>query len=91
MAYNGSYLSCLGNMGGLSDAKLWFYTTADSAATIAGTGYITAAAAKGIEVGDVVIVRQVTTLPNTTPLGLALYVVTAIASDAATVVKTSTA
>lgn len=91
MAYNSSYLTCLENTGGLSGHNVWFYTTNDSAATIAGAGYISDATTKGVQVNDVVIVTQVTTLPNTTPTGISIYVVSAVSAGAATVIKTATA
>lgn len=91
MPYNSNYLSCLGNNGGLSGHNMWFYTTTDNAATIAGAGYISDATAKGVQVNDIVIVSQVTTLPNTTPTGINVYVVSAVSAGAATVIKTATA
>lgn len=91
MAYNGDYLTCLGNYGGKSGHNLWFYTTTDAAAAIAGAGYISDATVKGMQANDVVIVTQVTTLPNTTPTGINVYVVSAISSGAATLIKTATA
>lgn len=91
MAYNSNYLTCIDALGGLSGHNLWFYTTTDSAATIAGAGYISDATAKGVQTNDVIIVTQVTTLPNTTPTGISVYVVSAVSSGAATVIKTATA
>jgi hypothetical protein len=91
MAYNGNYLSSLGNLGGLSGHNLWFYTTTDSAATIAGAGYFSDASTKNMQLNDVVIVTQVTSLPNTGPTGISIYVVSAVSSGAATVIKTATA
>ncbi len=91
MAYNTSYLSCLGPLGGLSGHNLWFYTTTDNNATITGAGYFSDATTKGMQANDVVLVTQVTTLPNTTPTGVSVYVVSAISSGAGTVIKTATA
>jgi hypothetical protein len=91
MAYNGNYLSCLGNLGGLSGHNIWFYTTPDNHATIAGAGYFSDAGAKNMQLNDVVIVTQVTSLPNTGPTGVSVYVVSAVSSGAATVIKTATA
>lgn len=91
MAYNGNYLSKVSYLGGLAGRRLWFYTTTDNAAAIAGAGYISDATTKGMEVGDVVIATVVTTLPHTTPLGISVYIVSAISSGAATVIKTATA
>jgi hypothetical protein len=91
MAYNSNYLSCLGNLGGLSGHNLWFYTTTDNNAAIVGAGYFSDAGAKGMQANDVVVVTQVTTLPNTTPTGISLYVVSAVSAGAATVIKTATA
>jgi hypothetical protein len=91
MAYNGNYLSKVSYLGGLAGRRLWFYTTTDNAATIAGASYVSDAVAKGMEVGDVVIVTTVTTLPHTTPLGISVYVVSAASATAATLIKTATA
>lgn len=91
MAYNSDYLSSALYLGGKAGRKLFFYTTVDSAATIAGAAYFSDGIAKGMEVNDVVIVTQVTTLPNTTPTGISVYVVSAVTSTAATVIKTATA
>jgi hypothetical protein len=91
MPYNSNYLSCVTPHGGLSGSNLWFYTTTDNAATIAGAGYFSDGIAKGMGVNDVVIVTQVTALPNTTPTGISVYVVSAVTATAATVIKTGTA
>lgn len=91
MAYNGDYLSNAVYLGSKAGRRLWHYSTTDAAATIAGSGYISDATKRGMEVGDVVIVTTVTTLPHTTPLGVSVYVVSAISSGAATVIKTATA
>jgi len=98
MAYNGDYLVSAGYVGGKAGQTLWLYTTADNATTIAGAGYFadtgngTQSGTKGMQVNDVVIVTQVTTLPNTTPTGVSVYVVSAVDADGdCTVIKTATA
>ena len=91
MAYNGDYLSCTDYLGGKGGGKLFVYTTTDNAAAVAGAGYISDATARNVEVNDIVIVKIVTTLPNTTPLGISVYVVSAVSSGAATLIKTATA
>lgn len=98
MAYNGDYLVNAKYLGGKAGQTLWAYTTTDNATTIAGTGYFvdcgngTQAGTKGMQVNDVVIVTQVTTLPNTTPTGVSVYVVSAVDADGdCTVIKTATA
>lgn len=91
MAYNSNYLTCIDSLGGYSGHNLWFYTTTDNNATITGAGYFSDGIAKGMNTNDVVIVTQVTTLPNTTPTGISVYVVSAVTSTAATVIKTATA
>lgn len=98
MAYNGDYLVNIKYAGGKSGQSVWLYNTADSAATIAGAGYFadtgngTQSGTKGLQLNDVVIVTQVTTLPNTTPLGISVYQVSAVDADGdATVIKTATA
>jgi hypothetical protein len=91
MAYNSNYLSCVDCLGGYSGHNLWFYTTTDNNTTITGAGYFSDGIAKGMNTNDVVIVTQVTTLPNTTPTGVSVYVVSAVTATAATVIKTATA
>lgn len=91
MAYNTDYLSCINYNGGKQGTQLWTYTTTDNAAAIAGAGYVSDATKKGMNVNDLVIVSQVTTLPNTTPTGVSTYVCSAISSGAATLIKTATA
>lgn len=98
MAYNADYLGGPVYVGGAAGMKIWSYTTADDSATIVGTGYFADAGAgtqtnhRGMEVGDIVLATKVTTLPNTTPLGVTLYVVSAIDADGdATVIATAIA
>jgi len=85
MAYNSDYLSAVSHMGGKAGNTLWTYTTTDATAAIEGAGYVSDATDQGMTVGDVLIVTKVTALPNTTPLGVSLYIVDSIASGAATV------
>lgn len=84
---------------GPSGRSLWFYDAgADSAATIAGSGYVSDAAegtsvakgqSKGVNKGDPVIVMQSSSENGT---GIALYTFSAIAATGAgTLIKTSTA
>lgn len=90
MAYNGDYLSNALYLGGKAGRKLFFYTTTDNAATIAGSGYFSDGIARGMELNDVVIITQVGTLPNTAPAGINAYVVSAVTATAATVIKSAT-
>lgn len=98
MAYVSANLVKLDHLGP-SGRSRWFYDAlADSAATIAGAGYISdaavgtavlAGASKGMNLGDVVEVIQTSALAGT---GISVYVVSAIsAAGAATVIKTATA
>ena len=98
MAYNADYLVNVNYVGGKSGQSIWLYNTTDNATAIAGTGYFadagggTNGGTRGLQVNDVVIVTQVTTLPNTTPTGISTYVVSAVDADGdATVIKTATA
>lgn len=84
MAYNTDYLTCVNYSGGKGGGQLWEYATTDALATVKGSGYVSDATKKGMVVGDSVIVKKVTTLPNTTPLGISLLFVSAISSGAAT-------
>lgn len=100
MAFDGAYLSCHeSNVMGNAGRRVWYYTTTDNAAAIAGTGYFVNCGidndvngAYGMEVGDVICVTVVTALPHTTPLGINWYVVSAVDSDGdCTAIKTATA
>lgn len=98
MAFDKDYLAALEYVGGKQGSTLWVYTTTDSAATIAGAGYFvdagsgTQSTTRGLNLNDIVIVTQVTTLPNTGPAGVSVYVVSAVDADGdATVIKTATA
>lgn len=93
MAYNTDYLSKIAYCGGKAGRRLFFYTTTDNAAAIAGSGYFADALDKGMEVGDVIIVTQVTSLPHTTPTGISMYLVTVVnaTTGVGTAIKTATA
>lgn len=101
MAYVSSYLAAQDPIGGTNGGTFWTYQTDDSAATIAGAGYITDAAegtsvakgaAKGMALGDPVLVVQVASKPGGAGAGISLYTVSAIAATGyATLIKTATA
>lgn len=101
MAYNSAYLAMVAHVGGTNGGTLWTYQTADSAATIAGAGYISDAAegtsvakgaGKGMALGDIVLVSQVASIPGGAGAGINAYVVSAIAATGlATLIKTATA
>lgn len=83
MAYNSQWLSLVANMGTDANFKQWLYVTTDNNAAVTAAGYITDAATRGMQVGDIVIVQTVTTLPRTTPVDCGLYMVSAINSSGA--------
>ena len=98
MAYTSANLAAIEELGP-SGRTVWFYDAgADSAATIAGAGYISDAAAgtsnlagahKNMQLGDPVLVVQTSALAGT---GISWYTVSAIsAAGAATLIKTATA
>jgi hypothetical protein len=58
MAYTTGTLSCLAGGPIEGGWKLWFYGTADGLSTVLGSGYVTDATAKGMAVGDFVIVAN---------------------------------
>ncbi len=89
MAYDQSYLTGPVELGGGAGLRLWAYTTTDNLATVEGAGYIADATDRGMEVGDVIMVTVVTTLPNTTPIGVSLFLVDSISSGAATIDNTA--
>lgn len=98
MPYNKDYLSGPVAMGSKSGQQLWTYTTTDASAAIVTAGYFTDVGhvqgqhQRGMKVGDIVIATKVTALPNTTPLGVTVYVVSAIDADGdATVIATAIA
>lgn len=62
MAYSTASPPRLTNVGGLyspagAGGQLWFYSTADTAATVDTTGYITNGYDLGMRVGDLVLVQ----------------------------------
>jgi hypothetical protein len=97
MAYTPSTLQCVVEANATGNS-VWMYTSADSAATLAGAGYISdaapgtsnvAGAHKGMQINDIVLVVQTTAGAAT---ALAAYAVSAIsAAGAATILKTTTA
>lgn len=81
--YVANRLSLLqGSIGGLQ--RIWTYQTADSIATVAGAGYISDAANKRMQIGDLVLVftgTLNTTGPDQVPSTKARGVVSEFASD----------
>ena len=69
MAYTTGTLSYLAG-GPVEGAwKLWEYTSADSLGVVTGTGYVTDATAKGMAIGDfVLLVNQTNPQGNAAPL-----------------------
>lgn len=78
MASNADYLSVGVQFGTNASYKLWFQATTDVNAAIVGASWLTDAYTRGVQVGDMVLVETVTTLPRTTPLDAGLYLVTAV-------------
>ena len=67
------------------DFTLWNYDTTDAAATVAAAAYISDALARKMKVGDVIFVRQFTSLATkTTITAVTQHKVTAVASSGAT-------
>lgn len=94
MAYTPATLQCILQRTGPLGISIWVYDTIDATGTVDGTDYLAAVGAgatnpKGMEVGDIVIVRIWTTsVPTTTtaknaapPADAAFHIVRAIASD----------
>lgn len=101
MAYNSAYLARMAHIGGTNGGTVWTYQTDDSAATIAGAGYISNAAegtsvakgaGKGMQLGDPILVVQTASVPGGAGAGISWYTVSAIAATGlATIIKTATA
>lgn len=98
MAYDTSFVGDGKYLGGKGGTKEYSYVTADSAATIAGAGYVANAASPAdqnhnMSIGDLVKVVQVDDpAAVTSAAGLAVYVVSDIdAAGAGTLIKTDTA
>lgn len=72
MAYIAKDLHCVATGGGVVGLSVWVYDTVDAVATVYAAGYISDAGAsvlggRGMEKGDIVIVRRWTTaIPTTT-------------------------
>ena len=57
MAYAPDRLTLVKNVGGLTGMKVWLLDTLDATAAVDSAGYISDAKARGMEKGDLVIVR----------------------------------
>ncbi len=82
MVYNSDFVSLW--QSGLSGQRFQthVYDTTDAITTVRASGYITDAEAKGIQVGDLIHVRQWTTTEFTAPLiAYQLMIVVSIAAD----------
>ncbi len=67
MAYTRDTLTMFKSVGGEIGMKWWVYDTVDAVATVYAAGYISDAKVRGMEKGDIVIVRRWTTaIPATT-------------------------
>lgn len=104
MAFDSTYLHLAKEFGGPLGCKLWVYDTADATGTVDGTDYFAgmadpASTSRGMEVGDMVLVRIWTTaVPVTTaekngenPADAAWHIVRAIDSDGNATVAAETA
>ena len=88
MAYDGTYLLSANYGMGLHHAIL---KTVDSAASIAAANYISDGVARGLALGDPVLVVQVAALPNGAATGISPYAVSAVGTTGVTIIKTATA
>jgi len=65
MAYNTNHLRKVADMSGIIGGAIFAYDTVDNVATIAGAGYFADAVEKGVQKGDLILVRIWTTaLPD---------------------------
>jgi hypothetical protein len=65
---------------GGTTGQLWVYESPDSAATVAGAGYISDSADRGMRIGDMLIIRQFTDANKTAITAQSIYTMTAIAN-----------
>lgn len=61
MSYNSNALTCVSQAAGPVGFKLWVYDTVDITTDVDGAGYISDGKERGMEKGDIVIVRIWTT------------------------------
>jgi len=61
MAYTSSTLNLVTESPLTGAGQTWHYTTADAAATVDTSGYITDGGSRGMKVGDIVLVRDTAT------------------------------
>lgn len=67
------------------DMILWVYDTTDTAATVAAASYVSDALSRGMNVGDVVWVRQFSSLATKSSLtAFTMHRVTAVATTGST-------
>lgn len=84
MAYAPSELRLIvgGAMSNLSGPNVWSLDSVDALATVDGAGYISDATARGVRVGDVVLVRVWTSLTAKTTLSAISFMAVASISGA---------
>jgi hypothetical protein len=80
MAYDNAELKLIASGG--PTGQLWVYEGTDSAATVAGTGYISNSGSRGMKVGDTLIIRQFTSTAKTALTASSIYHMTAVADAA---------
>jgi len=83
MAYTPDELKLLTSAGG-GTGQIWVYEGNDAAATVIAANFISDAASKGMNVGDLVIIREFTSAAKTTLTAQSLHSVTTVASTGAT-------
>jgi len=82
MSYDTNELKLVAS-GGPSGA-IWVYEGTDTAATVAGSGFISDSGSRGMRVGDLLIVRQFSTTAKTSLTAQSFYSMTAVTDAAAT-------
>ena len=80
MAYDNTELKLVASGG--PTGQIWVYETTDSAATVAGSGYISNSASIGMNVGDLLFIKQFTSAAKTALSAQSIYSMTTV-TDAA--------
>jgi hypothetical protein len=80
MSYSSSELKLVASGG--PTGQIWVYEGTDSAATVAGTGFISDSGSRGMRVGDMLVIRQFTSAAKTALTAQSIYSMTAVADAA---------
>ncbi len=80
MAYNTEYLGGPIHFGSKANARMWVYDTTDLVATVIGSGHISDGYDRGLQLGDLVLIRKYDSLTTKANPSISFHTVTAVTS-----------